>query len=300
MIRLKLGSSRTFAKKLDNEADEMRKFIYTLKCFQEFLFGDATYEINKRRQVSLRKPSKLPQEENLMVLRNHLIETMRTMSNEYEFDDLHTYVSLRNSACARLTWLCGRRGGEPARLTIQDWLQAERNEWIDLQRMKDLDELDRVLVKSLKISFMTGKGNNHLVPILIPEDTISAIRKVASKELRELAGVSPENQFLFARVKGSEGHVSGWHVVHNICLQLPLKSPEDLSATKNRQKISTLFAALDVPEEDRRLFYSHMGHSEKVNHDVYQAPLAMQQVTKVGKHLMTIDKGKRFFDFIFT
>ena len=42
-----------------------------------------------------------------------------------------------------------------------------------------------------------------------------------------------------------------------------------------------------------------MGHSEKVNHDVYQASLAIQQMTKVGKQLMTIDKGKRFFDFIF-
>ena len=61
-----------------------------------------------------------------MVLRNHLIETMLTMSNEYEFDDLHTYVSLQNSACAKLTLFCGRRGGEPARLTIQDWLKAEK------------------------------------------------------------------------------------------------------------------------------------------------------------------------------
>ena len=44
-----------FAKKLDKEADKMRKLIYTLKCFQEFLFGDANYKINKRRQISLQK-----------------------------------------------------------------------------------------------------------------------------------------------------------------------------------------------------------------------------------------------------
>ena len=73
--------------------------------------------------------------------------------------------------------------------------------------MKDLDELDRVFVKSLKITFMTGIGNNHLVPFLISEDTVSAIRKVTSQEMRELVGVSPENKFLFASVKGSEGHI---------------------------------------------------------------------------------------------
>ena len=189
-------------------------------------------------------------------------------------------------------------GGEPARLTIQDWVQAERNEWIDAQRMKDLDELDRVLVKSLNISFMAGKSNNHFVPVLIPEDTLSAIKKVVSKEFRKLTGVSPEYKFFFDSVKGSKGHVSGWDVVHNM-FTASLKITRGSKCDKNRHRISTLFAALDVSEEGRRLFYSHMGHSENVNHDVYQASLAIQ-VTKVGKHLMTIDKGKRFLDFIFT
>jgi len=35
-----------------------------------------------------------------------------------------------------------------------------------------------------------------------------------------------------------------------------------------------------------------MGHSEKVNSAIYQAPLSHQEVTKVGFHLQEIDQCK--------
>ena len=66
----------------------------------------------------------------------------------------------------------------------------------------------------------------------------------------------------------------------------------DIVATKNCHRISTLFAGLDVPQKDRELFYSHMGHSEDINRNVYQAPLAIQEITSMGKQLMQIDEGK--------
>ena len=43
---------------------------------------------------------------------------------------------------------------------------------------------------------------------------------------------------------------------------------------------------MDVPEDKREAFYRHMGHSEKINKDVYQAPLALNEVTQVGKYLL--------------
>ncbi|XP_065671163.1 uncharacterized protein LOC136089256 [Hydra vulgaris] len=144
----------------------------------------------------------------------------------------------------------------------------------------------------MKIAYMTGKGNNHLVPVLIPQDTVGAIIKIASNELRELAGVSSENKFLFASAQDSDAHISGWYVVHELCNGLPLKNPNDIIATNNRHRISTLFASLDVPKRDRELFYSHMGHSEQMNINFYQAPLALEEITKVGKHLLAIDAGE--------
>ncbi|XP_065677435.1 uncharacterized protein LOC136071762 [Hydra vulgaris] len=173
---------------------------------------------------------------------------MSSICSKFNFDDESSYKKLRNAACARITLLNGRRGGEPARILLADWLQGENDEWIDKQRLKNSDSLDRILVKSMKVIYMTGKE--------------------------------------------SENHVSGWHVVNKICSKLVLKSPKDIIATKNRHRISTLFASLDVEEKDKELFYSHMGHSEKMNQDFYQAPLALLELTRVGKQLMKIDAGQ--------
>ena len=139
---------------------------------------------------------------------------------------------------------------------------------------------------------MTGKGNCHLVPVLIPEDTVAAIQKISDPRFQAEAGVAAHNKFLFASVQGSEeGHLSGWHSVHEICTKLNLKNPKVIVATNNRHRISTIFASLHVPEKDRALFYAHMGHSEEINRNIYQAPPAIQEITKVGRHLLDIDQG---------
>ena len=117
--------------------------------------------------------------------------------------------------------------------------------------MKYLDEIELLLVKSMKIAYMTGKGNNHLLPVFIPRDTISAIKKIPDPKFRAEAGVTPNNKFLFASVQGSEeGHLSGWHAVHEICTNLVLKNPKPIIATNNPHRISTIFASLHMPEKD--------------------------------------------------
>lgn len=118
---------------------------------------------------------------------------------------------------------------------------------------------------------MCGKGNNHLLPILIPPDTVEALKKIANEDFRKVGSVLSTNKFLFASSLSSESHVSGWHAVNSVCQSLDLKSGRDIIATKNRHRISPLFASLDVPKNDRDLFYSHMGHSEDINKDMYQA-----------------------------
>nr|XP_047134212.1 uncharacterized protein LOC124812135 [Hydra vulgaris] len=281
-----------YSRKKDDEAAEISKFIQSFKGWQDYLFGDATYHLNKKRQINLRKPSRLPQEDDLLIVKNHVIELMSSICSKFHFDDESSYKKLRNAACARITLLNGRRGGEPARILLADWLQGENDEWIDKQRLKKLDSLDRILVKSMKVIYMTGEGNNHLVPVIIPGDTILAMKKLSNESFRKVGRVLASNKFIFASSKGSENHVSGWHVVNKICSKLVLKSPKDIIATKNRHRISTLFASLDVEEKDKELFYSHMGHSEKMNQDFYQAPLALLELTRVGKQLMKIDAGQ--------
>lgn len=52
-----------------------------------------------------------------------------------------------------------------------------------------------------------------------------------------------------------------------------------------------MFASLDMNEGDHELFYVHLGHGENMNKDIYQAPLAIDEITKAGKRLLDIDAG---------
>ncbi|XP_065661311.1 uncharacterized protein LOC136084687 isoform X2 [Hydra vulgaris] len=85
----------------------------------------------------------------------------------------------------------------------------------------------------------------------------------------------------------------GMHCIF-LCTKIKdkLKYPNKLTATANRKKVSTLFAIMDLPPQDRELFYQHMGHSKDINQNVYQVPSALLEITKVGRHLIDIEKGK--------
>ncbi|CAG2213129.1 unnamed protein product [Mytilus edulis] len=61
-----------------------------------------------------------------------------------------------------------------------------------------------------------------------------------------------------------------------------------INATLIRHFISTEMATKDLPENERQYFYTHLGHSEEMNKQTYQAPLAVIEIVKVGKHLKDI------------
>ena len=71
-----------------------------------------------------------------------------------------------------------------------------------------------------------------------------------------------------------------------------LKDPSHLTATKYRHRASTLYALQDIPEKDRNIFYKHMGHSMEINTNVYQCPLAVREITSVGRYLEKIDGSR--------
>ena len=143
---------------------------------------------------------------------------------------------------------------------------------------------------------MSGKGNNHLVPVLIPPDTLPALKIIANRDIRRGVNIPEGNKFLFACTRNSEGHTSGWNAVHSVIQKLNLKKPENLKATTNRHRVSTLFSALDLPEKDREVFFKHMGHSKEINENTYQVPLALMEITKVGRHLLNFDSS--MFNFL--
>ena len=48
-------------------------------------------------------------------------------------------------------------------------------------------------------------------------------------------------------------------------------------------------AGMDVPDNQRSLFYQHMGHSAAINASIYQTSPAAAEILMVGTHLMSMD-----------
>ena len=277
----------------DDQALEIDKFVAILDLNHNYIFGDAIYGINKSKQTKLRKPEVMPLEADVKKMRQFSIDTMSNLlGDKYLVWGAHEYISLRDTAASRLTLFNARRGGEPSRLTLTEWEDAESGAWVDQTRVQALeDPIDKLLVNSMKVTYQTGKGNNHLVPVLIPLDTYEAVKKLADPESREQAGVRKENPYLFPSTQDSDCHISGWHAIHSIAKQAGVANIALITATKMRHRISTLYASQDIPESQRHVFYKHMGHSENINKNVYQSPLALMEITHVGKHLSNFDNG---------
>jgi hypothetical protein len=173
---------------------------------------------------------------------------------------------------------------------LTEWHEAENGAWLS-SRKKDVfeDDVEKKLFKDMRLTYQSGKGNNHLVPVLIPKDTIAALKLLGDDAIRNACGVNVANNFMFPSTKSSDMHISGWHAVNRVCSDAKVAHPETLTATKMRHRVSTLYASLDVPEHDRHLFYKHMGHSANINATIYQTPLAEQEISKVGRQLQEMD-----------
>lgn len=275
----------------DNFARAIDDFMSVMELSRNYIFAEATYRLNKNRQVKLRKPNQLPLEEDVQNVRNHVLERIGAITTDsFNFWDKHTYVEVRDCCCSRLTLFNARRGGEPARLLLTEFKEAVDGVWLDRERLDEIDHpIEKALIKSLKITYQSGKGSVRLVPVLIPQDCVPALQILADPEKRKVSGVAFENPFLFPSTQNSTNHASGWHTTHNICVKLNINSAATLTATKNRHRVSTLFASLDLPYHQQQAFYEHMGHGESINQHIYQAPPALTEILTVGKHLKTID-----------
>ena len=277
----------------NNEAqEEVDRFSALLDLEWDFIFYGAQIMCEQRRQT-LRKPGNMPLETDLLKFRNYILERTKALTSDiYNKWDFHDFTEMRNLIVARLTLFNARRGGEPARLLLSEWRDANKDAWIDQQQLDSImSSHEKDLVKDMKLAFQTGKGSRRLVPVIFPKDMITPIEKLI--EEREECGISGENLYLFPNTGLSRDHVTGWHSIQIVAKQMgdQLKKPSLLTADNFRHRTSTLFASLELPRDKREAFYRHMGHSEDINRDVYQCPLALRELTEVGSFLHNLDNG---------
>lgn len=275
-------------KELVNDVDDFNSLFSNFKAV---MFHSAEYNIKKNRQQELRCPKNLPDEQDVKKLQTYTVQKMKSIDDHYEFLEKSEYILLRNLVVSRLTLYNARRGGEPCRLTYKEWENARNDVWInENQKNCVTNPEEQDLLKSHKLTYQSGKCVNQTVPILFPKDTWKALEKLADPVIRQAAGISPDNIYLFPHIKNSRFHASGWNCVSQGCDQAGLS--KKINATQMSHWMSTVYARLDHPDTEKEAFYRHMGHSEEINKHVYQCPLGIEEITKVGRFLRNIDQGK--------
>jgi len=112
--------------------------------------------------------------------------------------------------------------------------------WVDQNTVLKLGQVEKQLLGHMKVTFQAGKGNNHLVPVLIPDNTAEALQQLLDVERRKEYIVQKGNSYLFPCIYGSHNHVNGWHAVGKVCIY---KQKWQIQAYQRQLRYATLTLA---------------------------------------------------------
>lgn len=114
--------------------------------------------------------------------------------------------------CSRITLFNARRGGEPCRMTMKQWL--DRKKCLG-KADEDLTDEEKASFSEMEIIYLNTKGNK-IASCLFPLDVIEATDLLCSESFRSLADVSTQNSYLFANRQFAPP--CGWLASYKICL----------------------------------------------------------------------------------
>ena len=109
---------------------------------------------------------------------------------------------------------------------------------------------------------------------------------LTSSDVRQNAGVNQINKYIFANTQNSKSYASGWHCINEILIKISKKGA--FNATKNRHRMASLLAKINLNSKEKELIFNHFGHSSEVNKNVYQAAAGTQQIDTTGHLLMKV------------
>ena len=91
------------------------------------------------------------------------------IDDDYLIRTAAEFIELRSLLVCRITLFNSRRGGEPARLLLLEWQDAESNVWISDEMVERVyDPLEKVFLGKYHLAYQRGIGSRKMVPILIP------------------------------------------------------------------------------------------------------------------------------------
>ena len=178
---------------MDRQTDRSAEVDGFLKVFnlrRDYIFSDAEYQACNSRLAKLRRPEQLPKSDDLQLFKSFVsAQLVKFTGDPYHLWGSNDFVMLRDILVARLTLFNARRGGEPCRLLLNEWLDAEKGVWVDNSAASALlDPVKRQLVSNDLIAYQAGRGSHHAVSTLIPKDTVEGLKMIASENIRMQAG----------------------------------------------------------------------------------------------------------------
>ena len=255
----------------DDKYEEIGKFQLAYAFGSAELFASARYKCISNSFNKVRRPENLPEEDELKKLQ---VFIAREIEETVENFEIKKYAWLRTLVVSRLTLYNGRRGEEPSRMLLSQWDDAENGVWLPKDQVEAVeDPAERYLIGQFQLAYLHGKGQKF-VHVIIPLDVVEAVRVLV--RYREKQDIRANNIFVFA-TKHSKSHCSGWHAVRDVCV----KGRVTINATRNRHRLSTIYASLDMTPEHQKVFLDHIGHEAAINRDNYQCPIGLKEVIKV-------------------
>ena len=120
--------------KLDARSQQVVEFLQVLELY---IFGDAYYDMNYQRNISLRKPVNLPKDDDIKILMKECTKIMSVDLFDYPHD---SFVNITSAVATCLIVFNARR------------------------------------------KVRIGKGSDHLVPVIFPPESVSAMKFLTKEE----------------------------------------------------------------------------------------------------------------------
>ncbi|ESO94384.1 hypothetical protein LOTGIDRAFT_175460 [Lottia gigantea] len=263
----------------DKERKDCKTFLHLMSLEFKTKVTKLAYTVLMKRQFT--KSKDIPAPSDIEVLNKHLISELSTCSlNSSKENFFHIIKFLQ----CRLLSYNKRRSGEIDAISLRSFL-SRRKELSDVDQslIGELSLLEKHLLESQDLMIVRGKRGKP-VPVIIPDDCRKPLEFIVNAEK---AGVNKHNRFLFPN--SVNGAIRSYESLKNICSDLNLKNPENITSVSMRKYTSTLTQVMDLNNNQMDWLCKHLGHTKRVHKDHYQQMSGFIERVKISKLLLVQD-----------
>ena len=252
-------------------------------------------EINRMARIELEqrkwnKPLILPLASDLQILRRDLKSLAKESVAALATNncDISAWRDLATSTLVTIVLFNRRRGGEPAKMKIEDF-QKRHQVGMNDEIQNSLSDFERTLCKRYKLIELRGKRGRR-VPIILTKDVEKSMQLLV--QLRSKVGVAATNPYVFSiPTCGSTKNVRGPDAMRKHLKKCDLKCPGAINSTNLRKHIATLSQLLNLEGSDMEMLARFLGHDVAIHKQYYRLPEDTLQLAKCSKVLLAMEKG---------